>query len=434
LLLLALLALVAPFAAAQQLVVTPAKPTGVYAPGEEIAWRVEYRAPATQAAAAPVVTKASYTIKRGGLTPVGKGDLDFSAGPATITAKLDAPDTLLLEITATSADPKKPLKAAGGAVVAPDKIQPSLPTPDDFDAFWKSKLEELAAVPVNAKVEPADAGKPTVEYFKVTMDNLRGTHLYGQLAKPKMAGKFPALLIVQYAGVYGLPKSNVVSRADQGWLALNVMAHDLPFDQPADFYTKASASTHKDYLGIGLDDREKNYFLRMYLGCYRAADYLANHPDWDGKTLVVMGTSQGGQQSLVTAGIHPKITAMLANVPAGCDVTAPQAGRAAGYPYFLNNGRQRNKEKEAAQTGRYFDTANFATRIKCPALISMGLIDVSCPPAGVLAAANQFKGPKEVLILPLSDHHGNNNAQAPYWSRSETWLRTLAQGQEAPVK
>src|SRR5436305_1420698 len=83
---------------------------------------------------------------------------------------------------------------------------------------------------------------------------------------------------------------------------------------------------------MGNDDREKSYFLRMYLSCYRAAQYLSERPEWDGKNLVVIGTSQGGQQSIVTAGMHPKISAMLAMVPGGCDITAPTLGRAAGFP------------------------------------------------------------------------------------------------------
>jgi len=40
----------------------------------------------------------------------------------------------------------------------------------------------------------------------------------------------------------------------------------------------------------------------MYLRDSRAIDYIASRPDWDGKTIVVMGTSMGGHQSLVAAG------------------------------------------------------------------------------------------------------------------------------------
>jgi cephalosporin-C deacetylase len=208
------------------------------------------------------------------------------------------------------------------------------------------------------------------------------------------------------------------------------MAHDLPFDQPKEFYDKLSAGDLKDYVAIGSEDREKSYFLRMVLGCYCAADYLASRPDWDGRTLVVIGTSQGGYQAFVTAGLHPKITAMLANVPAGCDSTAKQAGRAAGWPYWESKGYGGRDVKKVMETSRYYDAVNFARRVKCPALVSMGLIDESCPPAGVLAAYNVLQGKKERLVLPLSNHHGDRGAQNPYWSRSEQWLAALAKGKE----
>ncbi len=369
-------------AAAQQIVVTPKNVSGVYELGQTVEWRVEVKG-------AVPTTQASYVLKKGGLTVMKQGTLDLAAGPAVLQATLEEPGTVLAEIRTKVGE--KDLSVAAGAVVAPEKIKPSAPPPEDFDAFWKSKLEELSAVPANAKLEAGESGKASVDYFKVQMDNIRGTHIYGQLAKPKKDGKFPALLVVQWAGVYGLPKANVVNRAEAGWLALNIMAHDLPSDETEDFYKKAAATTLKDYTGIGSDDRDKSYFLRMYLACYRAADYLAQREDWDGKTLVVMGTSQGGQQAFITAAIYPKITAMMANVPGGCDVTGPAVGRAAGFPYWADQAKWKKNDK-IVETGRYYDVVNFAPRIKCPALVSMGLIDVTCPPAGVLAACNQLQG------------------------------------------
>ena len=79
---------------------------------------------------------------------------------------------------------------------------------------------------------------------------------------------------------------------------------------------------------------------------------------------------------------------MLANVPAGCDSTARQAGRVAGWPYWESKGYGGRDVKKVMETSRYYDAVNFARRVKCPALVSMGLIDESCPPAGVLAAYN----------------------------------------------
>ena len=305
--------------------------------------------------------------------------------------------------------------------------------PADFDAFWAAKIEELQSVPINPAIEPADSDNAAVEYYKVRLDNIRGTHVYGQLAKPKREGKFPAMLIVPWAGIYSLPKSNVVGRAEAGWLALNIMSHDLPFDQPQEFYAKVAATTLRDYPFIGNDDREKNYFLRMYLGCYRAADYLAQRPDWDGRTLVVTGTSQGGLQSIVTAAIYPKITALMADVPAGCDLTGLRAGRAPGWPYSGRTLKNPLDEK-TIDACRYFDVANFASRVKCPALVATGLIDVTCPPAGVLAACNQLRGPKEVLLMIDAGHSGPNGTHAPYNTRSAVWARELVQGHEVPPK
>ena len=101
------------------------------------------------------------------------------------------------------------------------------------------------------------------------------------------------MLIPQWAGVYPLEKAWVTDRAAEGWLVLNILAHDLPIDEPAKFYEEQSAGPLKDYWAIGNDDRETSYFLRMYLSCYQAAEYLTQRPDWNGKTLVVTGGEPG---------------------------------------------------------------------------------------------------------------------------------------------
>jgi hypothetical protein len=45
-----------------------------------------------------------------------------------------------------------------------------------------------------------------------------------------------------------------------------------------------------------------------------------------------MGTRMVGQQTVITAGLHPAVTAMMALVPSNCDAAGPIAGRAAGFP------------------------------------------------------------------------------------------------------
>jgi len=412
----------------QPLAVNPDHTNGIYQVGETVHWQVEWKGDSNP----PPATH--YRLLKGELTEAGQGDLTFSNGVSGLESTFDAPGAMLVEVKGRT-EAGKELRATGGAVAAPDRIALSSPRPPDFDAFWQAKLEELGRVPANPKLESVDIGRTNLSYWKITMDNIRGTQIHGQLARPARDGKFPALLIVQWAGVYPLQRSWVTDRAAEGWLVLNIEAHDLPLDQPESFYKDQFAGPLKDYWAIGNDNRDTSYFLRMYLSGYRAVEYLTQRPDWNGKTLAVMGDSQGGQQTLMIAGLHPeKITAALALVPAGCDMLGPDAGRKGGWPqwYDWTTGKDAQKVHEAS---RYYDTANFAPHIQCPVLVGLGLIDETCPPAGVLATVNQIHSHKEVVILPMSGHQDNHGTQALYNQRRySAWLPALRQGKPAPVR
>ena len=414
--------------AAQQMVITPDKPSGVYQVGDTVHWTVEWKGTNTPA--------ARYTFKSGGLKDVGQGDLSFSSGIAGLETKFAAPGTMLVEVKWQPESETN--RVVGGAVAAPDKIQPAAPPPADFGAFWKAKLEELNKVPMNPELEKVSSEKSGVAYWKVTLGNIRGTHVYGQIARPAQGEKFPALLILQWANVYPLQKSWVTDRARDGWLALDIEPHDLPIDKPEIFYKEQQSSNGplKDYWTIGNDDRETSYFLRMYLSCYRAVEYLKTRPDWDGKTLVVMGDSQGGQQALITAGLHPEnVTAALALVPAGCDMLGPEVGHATDFTRWYFNAKGGKDPKKVREASRYYDTANFASLVKCPVLVGVGLRDEVCPPAGVFAAVNQIISPKELIILSKSGHQDEYGTQAPYDKRRwNAWLPALRQGLPAPVQ
>ena len=56
------------------------------------------------------------------------------------------------------------------------------------------------------------------------------------------------------------------------------------------------------------------------------------------------------------------------------------------------------------KTALYFDTVNFASRIKAPVMAGMGLIDTISPPAGVWTMLNQIPGPVEAFPMVESEH------------------------------
>ena len=135
----------------------------------------------------------------------------------------------------------------------------------------------------------------------------------------------------------------------------------------------------------------------------RMMDYsMKNIPEWDGKHLAAVGRSQGGGSAFILAALNPKIQCVAADVPALCDHNAYDVKRRAGWPQVLKTGSgiARTFHKDA----EYFDAANFAAFVKCPAVVTVGFYDTMCEPASVYAAYNNLKGEKTMINLP---HYGH---------------------------
>ena len=405
LLFVAAFALVATAAFAQTLpnvamVFEPFNKNGIYRVGEKAGWTIH-------ASLGMAYTKYGYEIRENNLTVLKSGVIDLSSGIGTLEATLDRPGMLYARLSfigapapATPPTPQELNKMTMAAAVAPDQIKPAVDKPADFDAFWAGKLAALRQVPVNPKLEAATTDQPGVDLYTVTLDSLN-SQVHGYLAAPKPPGKYPALVIYQYAGVYPLQKSQSTDRAAEGWLVLNVSSHDMPPDQ---------ATAPRNYASLGNSDRETSYFLNMYLRDTRALDYIQSRPDWDGRTIVIMGTSMGGQQSFATAGLNPeRVTAMLVNVPAGADFSGDLHGSKRGFPGWPVD------DPKVVETARYFDAMNFAPAIKAKSLVAVGLMDTISPPFGVFAAFNQIQGPKEAVPMQESDHNNLSPQQEGAW-------------------
>ena len=420
---------------AQQPTFTPDHADGIYRLGQRVGWT------ATLPKGADAPGAYHYVIRRFGADSIGSGRLSFVKGRARIETSVAEPAMIVVEVTPPVGVSDFGNQSTGGkgrvrlgAAVEPTRIGAAESKPADFDAFWAGKLRQLATVPVNPVVTPGESDRIAIEWFGLRLDNVGGSHVYGQLAKPAGEGKFPAVLLLQWASPpYPLQKSWVSSLAALGYLALNIEPHDVPADMPQAFYDALPAII-KQYNTIGTLSRDESYFLRMYLGAYRAVEYLASRPDWDGKTIVVTGTSMGGQQAFAVAGLNPRVTDLIVNVPAGADVTAALHKRWASYPNWnVSNPR-------ALETARYFDTANFASRITARSLVGMGFIDDVSAPAGVWAVFNQITGRKEAVPMPDSPHNHLATAaqQRPIVKRSAEWLDAIAHGRDplalAPVK
>ena len=76
----------------------------------------------------------------------------------------------------------------------------------------------------------------------------------------------------------------------------------------------------------------------------------------------------------------------------------------------------------------------FASKIKCPILVGVGLWDDVCAPEGVLVAVNQIHSPVELAIYPQGGHQDVKGSHGLYSRRKEdVWTPALVEGSPLPL-
>jgi len=337
---------------------------------------------------------------------------------------LDEPGFVRCEVTVT-VDARE-YRGVGTAGFSPENILPTQSCPDDFDAFWSAALEELAKVPLDPELTLLpELSTSKVDVYHLSLRTAESSsRVYGILCVPKGKGPYPAILEVPGAGIRAY--KGLVTLAEKGVITLQIGINGIPVNLPDEVYEQlgngALAWASGGYPNLNLDDRDHYYYRRVYLSCIRANDFLVSHTKFDGQNLLVMGVSQGGQLSIVTAALDPRVKALAAAFPAYCDVTGYLHGRAGGWPHMMRpeeEGRPSRHATEAKiRTTAYYDAVNFARRLKVPGHYTWGYNDTVCPPTTMYAAYNVITAPKKLLVA-LETGHGMSPEQQV---RIDAWV------------
>lgn len=309
----------------------------------------------------------------------------------------------------------------------PEKIKPTTTDPPDFDEFWNKGKEALAKLPVDAKLTLLpDYSTANVNVYHVSLQNVGAeltgapSRLYGILCEPKAEGKYPAVLGVPGAGIR--PYRGMVELAEKGIITFQIGIHGLPVNLDQSVYDSLGRSAVAGYWNFNLDNRDRYYYRRVYLGCVRANDFLVSLSKFDGKNLAVTGGSQGGALSIVTAALDSRVKGLAAYFPALSDLTGYLSNRAGGWPHlFRAAGEGSHRTKEKIETSKYYDVVNFARRIKVPGFYSWGYNDETCPPTSMYSAYNVITAPKQ-LLLALETGHFTVPEQT---ERTNHWLESF---------
>jgi len=334
---------------------------------------------------------------------IKKDSLEITSGTLTIESA-GMKTSGFLRLIAYAYVNGKEYRGLATAGFEPRKITPTVTMPDDFDSFWNNAKNELAQIPLDARMTLLpERCTEKVNVYHVNIQNYGNSRLFGILCVPKATGKYPAILRVPGAGVRAY--NGDITTAEKGFITLEIGIHGIPVTMDPSVYTNLGQGALSNYWNYNMDNRDRFYYKRVYLGCVRANDFIVSLPQYDGTHLGVTGGSQGGALSIVTAALDPRVKYLAAFFPALCDVTGYLHERAGGWPhYFEKNDFAFNNIKEKISTIAYYDVVNFARQLKAPGNYSWGFNDEVCPPTSTYAAYNQITAPKQ-LYLALETGH-----------------------------
>lgn len=309
---------------------------------------------------------------------------------------------------------------------------PQLAEPADLEGFWDETLSRAReASPPIISLEATDNGLSLIDTWDVTFAGHDGSEVRAWYNRPAGAeGDLP--VVVEYLG-YGGGRGEPLERlawAAAGYGHLLMDSRGQGSSWGAGGHTADPAGSGPAAPGVltrGLESPQTAYLTRLFTDAARAVDAARALPGADGR-VVVTGNSQGGGLALGAAGLVPDVDGVITNVPflthmrRAVDITDAE-------PYqeivrYLSV--HRGSEEQAFHTLSYVDALHLGRRAQAPALFSVALRDVTCPPSTVFAAYNHYGSAtdadpeREILIYPFNNHEGGGPTQQ---RRQLDWLR-----------
>lgn len=412
--LICLSALAAPAARAQNITLELDRPDWLYHVGDSAQWRIR-----SDRAARVVVL---FTHEQQRLKPLSVDTLDLAAHQVLTLRRTMHEPGFLRAIVRPLASTDTVARVATAAF-DPDRITPSVELPADFVEFWRAGIADARKVPLEpVMTRVPERSTDAVDVYHISFQNQRaGSRLYGILSMPKGAGPFPAMLVVPGAGVRPYFPSHEWAR--RGVIHLAIGIHGIPVDRDSLLYNELRATALQNYNTAQVEDRERYYYRRVFIGVVRAGDFIFSLPQFDRKTYVVRGGSQGGGLAIVAGALDPRVTAIASAYPALSDHLAYLSGRVGGWPHIFADTAAVKAKAEKIETLRYYDVVNFARLLRVPAYFLWGYNDPVVPPRSMYAAYNVITSRKSADVYPPAVH----GASRPQREREEAWLaRQLA--------
>ena len=315
-------------------------------------------------------------------------------------------------------------------VSAPDKQA-------DFESFWQTAKDELAAIeatdePVLTKIDSKSTDKRTVylvEFKSVSNGDGVAETVRGYYCEPNDGKKHPVIMhYLGYDSDYRPGGQDATPwcpngdgdelSADYAEFILSTRGQSInnrPASDRADGIDRDFTNTYGDWFAYNFGDKDKYYYRGAYMDCVRAIDFMATRPTSDMTNHYAEGQSQGGAFTYAAAAlsgrefkaIAPGI-AFMGDFPDYFDIV--------NWPAYVAREQQEAKGMSDAEMYAflsYFDTKNLATLIsnKTAVIATIGVQDNVCPPHTNIAPYNNLADGtvKEISFNPENAHQVGND-------------------------
>jgi len=302
--------------------------------------------------------------------------------------------------------------------------RPQVPEPEDFDEFWDSTLAQARAVEAHATSVPADTPVTALRVEDVTFPGFDGEPVRAWFVAPRAERPLPCVVeFVGYGGGRGLAHERLAwAAAGYAHLVMDTRGQASTWGSGgATADPHGSGPAHPGVMTRGIGSPQEYYYRRLITDAVRAVDHALTRADVDPGRVAVVGTSQGGGMALAAGALHEAVAAVVADVPFLCHVdraiTITDAAPYAEITAYL--AVHRGMRGQVFRTLSYVDGVVMARRITAPTMVSVALMDQTCPPSTVFAAANAIPVPPAIEVYPFNGHEGGDHEQ---WVRSASWL------------
>ncbi len=276
-----------------------------------------------------------------------------------------------------------------GAAAEVEKIDYSDTIPQDICQYWEKIGKMIYDFPVELVYKKEIKAKQGFKAYDIRIKTPEGRNASGILTMPLKEGEFPLRV-----GFRGYSVVGAAAEFCEDTICACFNAHGIE-NNISEIELEQKYFPELDGYGFKDDENQSNmttYWRSVMIRNLIAVKYLKTLDNWDGKTLIVSGGSQGALQATTVAAHTQGVTYLEIGVPWFCNLNAENNGYLAGWrPKFCEG-------------LRYFDTVAQGQFVKCPVKITAGLGDYICPPSSVMALYNSIKTLKTITFTQASTH------------------------------